>query len=41
MVMTYNQIDLLKILLRKLNTEENDIIFHIDKKVISRKQFEV
>ena len=32
MVMAHNQIELLKILLNKLDTEENDIIVHIDKK---------
>lgn len=32
MVMAHNQIELLKILLSKLDTEENDIIVHIDKK---------
>ena len=32
MIMAHNQIDLLKVLLNKLDTKENDIIVHLDKK---------
>lgn len=37
MIMAHNQIDLLKVLLNKLDTKENDIIVHLDKNVILKK----